>query len=295
MRTVPDSSFGRWCIGRQIPTVNCIIHLPELAMQRRHLLVLLGTSPLALHGHTQPTSSLPLGTAINRAGRLRALSQRLAKLHVQSTLGVLPDRARDLARQCRQLIESSLEELGRQPMGADTQSILSRLQGHVERLLALTAGSSASTRTEDVIRAADEMLRSADDLTTAFEKQSNQSGARVVNVAGRQRMLSQRAARAYFLQAAGGTASSGQGQQLDAARREFDDGLGYLANASLSTPAIRQQLELARGQWLFFEQALRKPGQGETLQTVATTSERMYEVMDHLTSLYDQAVRELFR
>ena len=264
-------------------------------MQRRQLLLLLGTSMLAAQGQAETTTALPLSTAINRAGRLRALSQRLAKLHVQSSLGVLPDRARDLMRQCRQLIESSMQELVRQPSGADTLTLMPRLQGHVDRLLLLSTGNSTSHRMEDVVRAADDMLRSADDLTTAFEKQSNQSGARVVNVAGRQRMLSQRAARAYFLQAADGAAFAAQAQQLDAARREFDEGLAYLGNASLSTPAIRQQLALARGQWLFFEQALRKPSQGDTLQTVATTSERMYEVMDQLTTQYDQAVRELFR
>lgn len=267
-------------------------------MQRRHLLALLGTSLLAGTGHTQntpPGPALPLGTAINRAGRLRALSQRVAKLHVQSTLGVLPERASDVMRQCRQLIGSSLDELRRQPLSADTQPLMPRLQGHAERLLVLTAGSGAPPRIDDVVRSADDMLKSADELTTAFEKQSKQSGARVVNVAGRQRMLSQRAARAHFLQAAGGTAATGQAQQLEAARREFDEGLAYLANASLSTPAIRQQLELARGQWLFFDQALRKPGQGDALQTVATTSERMYEVMDQLTGLYEQAVQELYR
>lgn len=267
-------------------------------MQRRHLLALLGSSLLAGTGHTRTTPSspaLPLGAAINRSGRLRALSQRVAKLHVQSTLGVLPDRTGDLMRQCRQLIDSSLGELGRQPLNADTRALMPRLQGHAERLLVLTAGTGAPPRTDDVVRAADDMLKSADELTSAFEKQASQSGARVVNVAGRQRMLSQRAARAHFLQAAGGTAAAGQAQQLEAARREFDEGLAYLANASLSTPAIRQQLELARGQWLFFDQALRKPSQGDALQTVATTSERMYEVMDQLTGLYEQAVQELYR
>ncbi len=267
-------------------------------MQRRHLLALLGTSLLASAGHSKTTPSgpaLPLGAAINRSGRLRALSQRVAKLHVQSTLGVLPERAGDVMRQCRQLIEGSLGELARQPLNADTQALMPRLQGHAERLLVLTAGSGAAPRTDDVVRAADDMLRSADELTSAFEKQASQGGARVVNVAGRQRMLSQRAARAHFLQAAGGTAAAGQAQQLEAARREFDEGHAYLARAPLSTPSIRQQLELARGQWLFFDQALRKPSQGDALQTVATTSERMYEVMDQLTGLYEQAVQELYR
>ena len=62
-------------------------------MQRRHLLALLGTSLLAGTGHTQNTPSgpaLPLGTAINRAGRLRALSQRVAKLHVSPPWACCP-------------------------------------------------------------------------------------------------------------------------------------------------------------------------------------------------------------
>lgn len=267
-------------------------------MHRRHLLALVGTSLLARTGHTRTVPSapaLPLGAAINRAGRLRALSQRVAKLHVQTTLGVLPERAADLMRQSHQLIGSSLDELGRQPLSAETQPLWARLQGPAERLLALTAASGGPNRTDEVVRAADELLKAADELTTAFEKQAGQGGARVVNVAGRQRMLSQRAARAHFLQAAGSATATGQAQLRDAARREFDEGLGYLASASLSTPAIRQQLELARGQWLFFDQALRKPGQGDALQTVATTSERMYEVMDQLTGLYEQAVQELYR
>jgi len=46
--------------------------------------------------------------------------------------------------------------------------------------------------------------------------------------------------------------------------------------------------------WVFFDQALQKPPGTESLQTIATTSERVYEVMDNLTSLYDSAVRELF-
>lgn len=157
-------------------------------MQRRHLLALLGTSLLASAGHSKTTPSgpaLPLGAAINRSGRLRALSQRVAKLHVQSTLGVLPERAGDVMRQCRQLIEGSLGELARQPLNADTQALMPRLQGHAERLLVLTAGSGAPPRTDDVVRAADDMLRSADELTSAFEKQASQGGARVVNVARR--------------------------------------------------------------------------------------------------------------
>jgi len=83
-------------------------------------------------------------------------------------------------------------------------------------------------------------------------------------------------------------------KQLDTARKDIADGLTFLQGSAVSTASIRNELELAKGQWVFFDQALQKPPGTESLQTIATTSERVYEVMDNLTSLYDSAVRELF-
>jgi hypothetical protein len=81
--------------------------------------------------------------------------------------------------------------------------------------------------------------------------------------------------------------------QLASARTEFNQGLATLQNAAISTPAIRNELDLARSQWLFHESALGKAASPDALQTVATTSERVFEVMDNLTSLYDTALRDL--
>ncbi len=91
-----------------------------------------------------------------------------------------------------------------------------------------------------------------------------------------------------------GQAQPDMRKQLDAARKDFADGLTFLQASAVSTASIRNELELAKGQWVFFDQALQKPPGTESLQTIATTSERVYEVMDNLTSLYDSAVRELF-
>lgn len=136
------------------------------------------------------------------------------------------------------------------------------------------------------------MLETADRLTKAFETQAGQASAKIVNIAGRQRMLSQRMARAYFLQAAGQDMATAQ-QQLEHSRNDFKAALDQLKAAPITTAAIRNELELARGQWLFYETALNKPASVDALQTVATTSERIYEVMDNLTSLYDAAIKEL--
>ena len=52
-------------------------------------------------------------------------------------------------------------------------------------------------------------------------------------------------------------------------------------------------LVLARTQWMFFQSALNGKDKAPARRDVATTSERVLEVMDSLTGLYDAALKEL--
>lgn len=252
---------------------------------------LLSLSSLPALGQTG--TRLPLGTAINRAGKMRAMSQRVSKAYVQASLNILPERARDIMLTTRTMVTQGLGELSAGSPPADVQPLLHTLTKQSEALFSLMAGPVRADGVADVVRSADAMLEAAEQVTRAYEKSSTQNSARVVNVAGRQRMLSQRAARAYFM-LANGQAQPDMRKQLDVARKDFADGLTFLQASAVSTASIRNELELAKGQWVFFDQALQKPPGTESLQTIATTSERVYEVMDNLTSLYDSAVRELF-
>ena len=62
--------------------------------------------------------------------------------------------------------------------------------------------------------------------------------------------------------------------------------------AARRAAAIRAELELASSQWLFFLSALHRTADEAALNTVATTSERLLEVMNRLTGLYEAALRE---
>ncbi len=63
--------------------------------------------------------------------------------------------------------------------------------------------------------------------------------------------------------------------------------------ATGATPAIRTQLDLAQGQWVFFDAALQRQTDKRGLEAVATTSERLLEVMNRLTDLYEVALKDV--
>ena len=132
----------------------------------------------------------------------------------------------------------------------------------------------------------------ANTATEAFEKSSKASTAKLVNLAGRQRALSQRLAKNYFLLATGGD-FKGARAQLASDADEFHKAMATLASAPLSTPAIRDELALGDGQWLFFSAALQRKADARGLADVATTSERLLEVTDRLTNLYDAALKQV--
>lgn len=242
-----------------------------------------------LEAWAQPT--LLLSTAINRAGRLRALSQRIAKVYAQAVLGVLPERSPELMATAHRLVKSSLTDLGRAGLPAEVITLLDVCSADAERLFGLVAGAPAANRLGEANKAADQMLASADRLTGAIESRGK-AAAKIINMAGRQRMLSQRMAKAYMFMEAGQEMVAMR-RQLDSARSEFALAMDTLEAAPVSTAAIKQDLALARTQWMFYQSALDGKDKVNARRDVATTSERILEVMDNLTGLYDSALKEL--
>lgn len=265
--------------------------LTEINMKRRRtLLRTLFSVPLlaslAVQAKTEP---LTIASAINKAGRQRMLSQRIAKAHAQLVLGVYPEKARVLLNNSVALFESQLAELTAFSPTPEIRTLYEQLAALWVPYRNAALVVTGLTGLKQVAALNEGVLKTAHTATVVLEKYSGTAAGHLVNVSGRERMLSQRCAKFYLFRAAGlREASVDQG--LAEGRKEFEVGLAELRAAHQDTPDIARQLLLASSQWGFFVNALNSYDLGTqnqtSLQYVAASSENVLEVMDVVTGMY---------
>ncbi len=261
-------------------------HSSRRAMIQTVAAVLL--APALTSAHAQ----LAVSTAINRTGRFRAMSQRIAKAYCQIYLNVLPDQTRAVLTTARQLVHSGFEDLAKVQWPADLTGMVADVRKQADALESLLVMPPTRESVAAVAAQSDKMMAAAQATTESFEKFGKTGTAKLVNVAGRQRALSQRLAKNYFLVAAK-LEGKGTQDQMKADAAEFRQAMSALAAAPISTPSIRNELALGDSQWIFFDAALQRKPDDRGLEIVGTTSERLLEVMDRLTGLYDAALKEV--
>ncbi len=246
----------------------------------------------ALPFYTQAQAQISMATAINRAARLRALSQRSTKLYAQLLLDVMADNASNTLATAQRLMQASIDDLRRATLKGAAATLHADTTQLVSALIGELAGKPSKEGLVKVNTAAGRLLTEANKLTAQLTTDTKQNSSRIIDVAGRQRMLSQRLAKNYFLQVADLSSASVRKEMTDDVR-EYREAATTLAAAPISTQAIRNDQQLAQMQWTLFEAALSRKADAEAMRTVATTSERLLEVNNNLTELYEFAMRDL--
>jgi hypothetical protein len=214
------------------------------------------------------------------------LSQRLGKAWAMLALGVEPEMAAKIRKQSEALFISQLGELQKTTPTPEITAAVAALAQAWENYKRDLALPPSKENAAPVYASGDQTLQRAHALTLLYEKRMATPQGHLVNIAGRQRMLSQRMARAFYFSKFG--IATDTAFDLATAHKEFIAGLDELVHAPQNTSGIRQELTLAEQQWVFYEASIDGRIQGARAdRDVATTSERILEELNLITAKYE--------
>ena len=231
-----------------------------------------------------------INDAINKAGSLRYTANRLAKAYFQLGMGVDVERSKRILDTAIPMYDRRLVELKNYsptPEIKETYVALEKAWIGYKDLLVGSVPNQANGR--KVLPLSEEIVAIANKATGQLATHSNSNQGKLVNISGRQRMLSQRIAK-YSQAIAWDVAPAGSQKEIDASKAEFVKMLGELMAAKENTQQIRDELELGNQQWMFFDSALagKNADKKVNMTNVATTSERILEVMDNVVGMYER-------
>ena len=231
--------------------------------------------------------------AVNRSGQLRMLSQRLVKLYSLCRAQVDAQVHAALLQESIQWIDDNFAHL----RGSLSSPTFGDLLGQVAACWAPLKLALAQQEASSVNDCAEALLLGAERLTASLEVSGFTPSLRLLNLAGRQRMLSQRFAKyALLASAAPSTSADLAHTGMREAQQEFESALTYLNGLPLSSPAIQDTLRDAGVAWMQMVAAAKALTRTDTdqrnlaLLTVARESETLLQRFEQLAEQYEHSL-----
>jgi hypothetical protein len=244
---------------------------------------------------TQSARNEPMriGAAIDRSGRQRMLSQRMAKAQLQILNATQVDRSRRVLSESIRSFDESLTALEAFAPDAESKGHLVAQRDVWNRYKAVLEKAPQASSVATIVNLSDEVLATGERATNSFARIAGRAGGSIVDVSGRQRMLSQRIAKLYAQGVAVGDIKPGA-KDIEAASAQFVSAMKQLEASPQNNDYIRQMLVVAQSQWAFYERAVRSALTGSQSASladdVAKSSENILLTMDSVTAAYAQVV-----
>jgi hypothetical protein len=233
---------------------------------------------------------LSLAAAINKAGRQRMLTQRIVLSYCQLGLGVMPEVSRQRLEDAIEVFDRQLAALEGFSPTPEVREALKAVERLWEPFRTVAEGPPSPEGAGRLLYWNDDLLHSSNKVVQLLQDISGEPYGRLVNIAGRQRMLSQRAAKFYMLQEWGFDSVTIR-DELERARNEFVGALAALREAPENTEAILTELDDVEFQWAWFDNALTLKGDRAFRLIVSDSAETILTKMDEITLMYEHLSR----
>ncbi len=231
---------------------------------------------------------------VNRSGQLRMLSQRLVKLALLQSAEVRAAQVDDRFNESVLRIDANIAALGKslsQPTFGDLLGQIEHTWAEMKPALQGRVQAGHMGRFDDL---AEQLLMAAERLTSSLENAGATPPLQVLNLAGRQRMLSQRFAKFALLEVVGGATALARNEAgMNEARLAFEQALRYLNELPLTSKDIRALLDEAAVCWEHMLAGTLPASRKEGLERLAAASEEVLDVFEKLSAQYERSMQML--
>lgn len=276
------------CSTVESPNMYSFIFPGKLKSLCRFMLIF-GLFCVCVNSYGQISS---MGEAINTAGKQRMLSQRIAQSFLLVAIQAENPYGRKLLTRSVNDFEDNLKNLQSYPA---TKSLSMHIVP-VKKLWAdyrRVATSVPSKQTaRHLLKLCDELLLASDNYVKKLEELTGEKEAELINISGRQRMLSQRIAK-NFLARYWKINVEQANQVLYEDLAEYESVMEYLLQSPLNTKEITVQLRKVKGYFSFASKGfdgVMELSENRLIHVVTGTTDYMLRGMDVATKMYSKTL-----
>lgn len=258
------------------------------------LIFILCTSLLAGMSTGVSAEKLTLASAIEKAGLQRMLTQRIGKAYCQIGIGVYPQASREQLFQAVEMFDTQLNELEAFAPTPQIKEALLQVRQLWRPVKTVATNEVTKEGAKKVAYLNDDLLHASHKVVQLLQDTSNTAYPRLVNLSGRQRMLSQRLAKFYMLKVWGFDTLT-IADEVENTKNDFTGALETLLAATENTEAISRQLDAVYQDWTWFQKALNVKDTDPFPKLVADVSESILVRMDDITRKYEELADKVVR
>ncbi len=229
------------------------------------------------------------GKLIDRAGKQRMLSQRIVKDYFYIAKNVNKLNALKQMKKSLVHFKRTQKKLNDMIKDSDIKNLIAFVDMNLVEFSALSKETYSLNNGTIMLDLSESILEGSDYVVKALTrgKKSN----KIINIAGKQRMLSQRIGKYYIAYQVGIKDANTIGQ-MKASVKEFDSNLKYLIKLKENTPEIQKALDDVSKKWDIVYKFYLNIEKGGLPKIVFSTTDKITIKMNDIVKMYVPIVKK---